>query len=131
GGAALHTVAVRLDAAAVHLDQVAGDGQPEAQSAVLLRDRRVALVKALEDVGQDVGGDADPGVPHDDLGVVSRAPGDHRHTAAVGGELDRVGEQVLEDLLEPGGVAPDREGAGLPLNLDADPLAVGRSPHQV
>src|SRR5204863_3202776 len=29
--------------------------------------------------------------------------------SAVGGELDRVGEQVLEDLLEPGGVAPRSE----------------------
>jgi hypothetical protein len=56
--------ALHVHRPAVRLDEVADDGEPEPEPAVLARVGRVGLVEALEDVGQRVGADADAGVPH-------------------------------------------------------------------
>ena len=42
-----------VDRAAVQLDQVAHDREPEPQALVLARARRAGLAEALEDVGQE------------------------------------------------------------------------------
>ena len=49
--------ALGLDGAAVQLDQVAGDGQAQAEAPVLARARGVGLAEVLEDVRQEVGTD--------------------------------------------------------------------------
>ena len=97
------------DPAAVLLDDVAGDGQAQAGPAALAADARpVDLVEPLEDARLGRPRDADAVVRdrHDDVRR-HRSHG-HRDGAPVGAELDRVVEQVDEDLLEARLVAPDR-----------------------
>ena len=53
--------------AAVLLDQVAGDGQAKAEAAVIPGRAAVGLPEAIEDVGQEVGRDADAGIANLDL----------------------------------------------------------------
>src|SRR5436190_1320593 len=57
----------RGDGAAVRLDEMSGDRQPEAETALRPRARGVRLAEALEDVGQEVRGDAGPGIVDRDL----------------------------------------------------------------
>ena len=66
-GAQAQAVAVGGDGPAVLLDQVAGDGQAQAEAAVIPRRAAVGLAEAIEDVGQEVGRDADAGVANLDL----------------------------------------------------------------
>src|SRR5207237_7571148 len=80
----------------------------EAESALRAAARRVALLESLEDSGQDLGRDADAGIAHLDRDRVRlRAHGDV-DPAALRGELDGVGDQVRDDLLQAG------RGAGGP-----------------
>ena len=59
--------ALGADAAAVHLDELLDDGQPQAEPGVPPRGRSVGLAEAVEDVGQEFGLDADAGVDDADL----------------------------------------------------------------
>ena len=104
------SVGLDPDPAAVLLDDVAGDRQPETGPAGLAADPRpVDLVEALEDPGLGGPRDADPVVGDGDDDLVGRP---HRtltaDVAAVGAELHRVVEEVDEDLAEPVLVAADR-----------------------
>ena len=56
--------ALRVHGAAVQLDEVAHDGEAEAEAAVRARAGAVRLAEALEDVGQELGRDALAGVLH-------------------------------------------------------------------
>ena len=96
--------------AAVQLDEVLHDRQPEAQAADRARRRGVRLPEAVEHVRQEFGLDPDAGVGDGDLDVRrSRAPARPR-PGRPSGELDGVGEQVPDDLLQPVRVPGD--GAG-------------------
>ena len=55
-------VAVRLDRSVVQLDEMADDREPEPDTAVRACRRAVGLAKALEDVREEFGRDADAGV---------------------------------------------------------------------
>src|SRR5829696_4632049 len=103
-GGALAGGRVGPDAAAVGLDQAAGDEQPQPGAAG--RPRAGPPVELGEDQRQLVGRDADAVVTHGhlDLGA-GRLPGD-RDLAAVG-VLHRVLHQVGEDLLDLVGVSID------------------------
>ena len=82
-------------------DQPLGDRQAEPGALVLAREGGVGLVELGEEVGQVLGGHADPGVSHlDPHAVLVQEPGGEAHAALVG-ELDRVGEEVVQDLHEP------------------------------
>ena len=61
------------DAAAVHLDDLLGDGEPEAGAALGLGVGVVDLVELLEDAGQLICGDARAGVGDADGEVAVRA----------------------------------------------------------
>src|SRR5439155_16209639 len=65
--------AVRGDASAVHLDDVADDREPEAQAAVCARARRFRLTESLEDMRQKARIDSLPGVGDCDLRRVADA----------------------------------------------------------
>ncbi len=58
------TVALDLDRAAVALDEVAHDGQADAEPALRAIDRLSLLDEQIEDVRQHVGRDANAGVAH-------------------------------------------------------------------
>ena len=114
------------DAAAVHLDELLDDGEPQAQAAVPPRRAGVGLAEAVEDVREELGLDAHAGVDDADLDVRVDPLQEHLHLAALGRELHGVGEQVPDDLLEPGEVAGDGAGERIEHLVDADALGVGR-----
>ena len=99
-------LAGRLHRAVVHLDDVADDGEPEAEAALAPRAGAGALAEALEDVGQERGVDPGAGVPHGELEAIVPARAAPRSPVPPGGrELDGVGEQVPGHLLQAVGVA--------------------------
>src|SRR6266542_1055330 len=55
-----HSLAMRSDRAAVHLDEVANDGKAEPEPAFQASVRAVALEKQLENTGKEFGRDAHP-----------------------------------------------------------------------
>src|SRR5207302_4950392 len=59
--------ALRVHRPAVHLDEMADDGEAQPQTALGAARRAVRLPEAIEDVRQEVRRDADPGVADDDL----------------------------------------------------------------
>src|SRR5207253_7812811 len=89
--------AFRGDPAAVELDEVADEGQPEADAAVHTGHRAVRLPEPVEDVRQERGGDAHARVADYEPRLVADAIDTHAHTAARRRELDRVGQQIADD----------------------------------
>jgi len=89
----------------VQLDDLAGDGQAQPQSPFSTRGLAPGLSKLLEHVGQEGGRDAGSGVLHRYLHLPVHRLDAHAHRAAFGGELDGVGEEVPQHLLQPAGVS--------------------------
>src|SRR5690606_3071140 len=114
GGAAVD-LAGGPHGAAEHLGQALADRQPEPGAAEAAGGRAVELAEALEQPVHAVGADADPGVLDGELELVAQAAAlagglldaDGEADVAVGGELDRVAEEVEEDLPQAGGVGDD------------------------
>ena len=113
--------ALKPDLASEQPRELAADRQAEAGAAVLAARGAICLRKRLEDRLLLVERDADSGVDDaesDDLrravqGVVGRAPPGGRHLGdevdlAFLRELERVAEQVVEDLLQTLGIGRDR-----------------------
>src|ERR1044072_1226502 len=94
-------------APAVQLDEVADDGEPEAEAAVDARRGLVALPKAVEDIRQERGADARACVFDGDLRMRPLARPADAYPAADGRELDRVQEDVPDHLLQASRVAHD------------------------
>ena len=91
----------------VELDEVADDGQPEPEAAVGPRPASADLRKVIEDVSKRVRLDADPGVTHDELGVIAVTVQRDIDAATGRGEFHGIREQVDDDLLEARGIAKD------------------------
>src|SRR5690606_23682615 len=110
----------------------AGPGESEPGPAVEPGRRAVDLAELVEDRSELLGGDADPRIlddPLDPAGVPARrraarlAP--HRDgDPPLAGELEGVGDQVLEDLDDLGAVGPDRDLLLRRVDLERD--AFGR-----
>ena len=105
--------ALDADVSAHQAQQAAADRQPEAGAAVLARGRAVGLRKVFEDPGLRFRCDADAAVYDADfdrtLGwglFAQRDPHDH---FAVFGELERIADQVGDDLAQPERVAVQRQ----------------------
>ena len=114
-------VADQPDLAAEQARDLAADRQAEAGAAVLAAGGAVGLLERLEDDLLLVRRDADAGVADREgdhrLGAVERLRGrapaargrrDLQRDAALLGELERVGEQVLEHLLQALAIGDDR-----------------------
>ena len=109
------------DFAVHHFDELAADAQAEAGPAVAARRGGVHLPERLEQLAQEFGGDAHAGVAYeaDDLyALLVRGVGErygvglfegHADLPAGAGEFYRVGHEVHDDLLQPPGVADQRE----------------------
>ena len=130
--AALARRAVQLDLAAEQIGKLAADRQAEAGAAILAAGAGVGLLERLEDDLLLLGGNADAGIGDlegDDGGGLAQdrmiggpaacGPGDAQPHAAVLGELEGVGEQVLEHLLQALGVGDDA-AAELRIELDVE-----------
>ena len=114
------------DLASVQLDDVAHDREAQAETAVAPPRAVPRLLEGLEDVGQERGFHPDPGVGDAHLHVGLRAPQGDLDAAALGGELDRVGEQVPHHLLEPFRIARDQARPLVQDELQPDLLGVAR-----
>src|SRR4051812_15333426 len=100
-GGAFVRGAADADGAAEEVRQLAGDRESEARAAVGAGDGTVELAELLEDDRLLVGGDAGAVIGHGDahvLGSVARRG--QLDPAAGGGELDRVGQEVVQHLLQ-------------------------------
>ena len=97
-------LALQPDAPAHQLDEPPRDREPEPGAAVLARGGHVGLGEGLEEAGRLLSGHADPGVAHGELqldlvaGTLEQT--DREPDLATLGELDRVVDEVGEDLSE-------------------------------
>src|SRR6185312_16274449 len=117
---------LQREGAAMHVDQAFGDRQPQARALF----RRFDRVGALAERGQHdrdlVLGDAGAGVFHAQILAARGGPADlEPDLAALGGELDRIGQQVEHDLAYRALVAPDSRHALLEHLVDGDAAARG------
>ena len=118
--------AVGLDRPAVLLDEMAHDRQAEAEAAVHAGVGGVGLGEAIEDVRQEPGLDAGPGVAHLDAGAPVHLLEGDGDVPALGAELDRVGEQVRDHLLQARGIARDRADGLVEDDVEVERLALDR-----
>jgi hypothetical protein len=93
---------VRLIAPTHHLAQLLGDAEAEPGAAIAPRRRAVGLGEGVKNVPLLVGRDADPGIAHlkrqQNRSGVSIDGIDADTNLALFGELDRIAEQVGQDL---------------------------------
>src|SRR5260370_16954156 len=92
-------LALQADPAHVELDEFPGERQPESRALDLLV-CRPHLPELLEDRLLILGRDADSGIRHGNLGDPLMHPGADINPAPLGGELQGVGEEVEEHLLD-------------------------------
>jgi trehalose 6-phosphate synthase len=115
--------------AAVGLGHLGGDRQADAAAGDL--GRLPAPPEPVEDAGQVLGGDALAGVGDLQHRLAARRTGADGDVAARRGELQRVGEQVRDQLVQPVRVGEHRAGGQPAVQRDARRLeaagqAVGR-----
>ena len=131
--------ALRDDGAAVQIDERLGNREAEPEPAEGLRDGAAALLERIENPRQRLGRDADAGIGHADLkrrrAVVRHHPRGDGDAAAFRGELERVLQQVPEDLRQPRGIGADDHRAArevaLPRQLFAAEVAFARGLQRV
>jgi len=96
---------VRLNGSAVHFDQMFDDGKPKSKPAELSPRAAVGLAEAVKDVGQKIRADALPVITHRKQQVGPVASGRYADGSTLGRELDRIGNQVPNDLLHASEIA--------------------------
>ena len=84
----------------MHLDQVAHDGESEAQASLHARAGAVRLAEAIEHVGQEIECDSHAGIGDHDLDMAVPPLQADGHLSLARRELDGVGEQVPHHLLQ-------------------------------
>lgn len=110
---------------------MAHDRQAQSQAPVGSRHRVIRLDEAVEELRQHLRTDAHAAVRNGDLNMLATPLEAHRDPAALRGELDGVGEQVGDDLLQPGRVPVDETHRVIDAILDPDGLGLRGSPHQI
>src|SRR5499426_1674491 len=118
--------ALGLDRSAMQLDQVFDERQSKAESAVPSGARRVGLSEAVKDIGQEIRADAFARVAHGDADVRVHALQARFDSTSLRSELDRVGEQVPNHLLQSRGVTCNLTDFGGEISLERDPFGVRR-----
>src|ERR1700722_10374925 len=101
----------------MQLDQTAYDRQTQAQSGALTIGARVALTKSIEYEGQEFGLDPKTGVANGDFDVRGDPLRVNLDAPILGRELDRIGEQIPEDLPQPIRVTGHWARCGVEQNL--------------
>jgi hypothetical protein len=99
--AAAPGLALDRDVAAHPPCQVARDGEAQAGAAELAAGAAVGLPERFEDDGQLVRRNADAGIAHGEADAAGRVRFHAKRDPAGLGELERVGDQVLQDLQQP------------------------------
>src|SRR5262249_28783943 len=119
-------LALEDQASPMHLNPPPGQSQTEAGALVLARMRRIQLNEGLEhpfDVGR---GYANAGVRHRDHQIaIIVLRGGNRDRTALGCELDRVGEQIQQDLVQLAFVRIERGQIGGDVGHQLDACRLG------
>src|SRR5262245_46377334 len=110
----------------MQLHQVFDKRQTEAEAAVPSGARCVGLPEAVKDKRQEIRADAFARVAHGDAYVRVYSFQARFDAAYLRGELDGVGEQVPDHLLQASGVAGDLADFGGEISLERDPFGVRR-----
>ena len=113
---------------AVQLHQVANEGQPDAQAALGSVDRVVGLRERLEDAGQDARVDPDPVVSDPNLSHPALRRHSDLDAPAARRVLERVGQKIVQDLLQAHGVALRGEARAGGPKRELDPVAHREGP---
>src|SRR6266542_6408183 len=96
------------DCSAVQLHQMAHDRQPQTETAVRPRRASLELAETVEDKGEKLRLDPLAGVAHSDRNMRSLAFEADRDLPSCGRELDGIGHEVPDDLLQTVGVSCHR-----------------------
>src|SRR5215813_834331 len=115
-----------LGHSAMQFDHVLDKSQVEAKATVPFRARHVGLSEAVKDKGQEIRANAFAGIAHGDADVRIYALQARFDTTSLWGELDGVGEQVPDHLLQAGGVAGDLTNFVGEIGLYRYPFSVRR-----
>ena len=94
-------LALRRDLAAMQLRQLLGQGQPYPQAALGTVEPALALPEEIEDMGEQIRGNADAVVTNTDDGPVVFGLRLELDPATLGRVLGGIVEEVGEDLSEP------------------------------
>src|SRR5438445_782627 len=124
-GSAALARALGIDVPAVQLDDVTHNGEAEPEAAVSAADRCLALTEAIEDERKELAANA----------LARVADGDPRHrgatfepdidAAARRRELDRVGEEVPDHLLQTAGIGRHRAEGRIQTRLQPNAFGIG------
>ncbi len=101
--------ALRLDAAALRLDQLLHERESDSEAAADLRVRTIDLLEHLEHAFQHVCPQADAGVSHSNQREVALAFQRDADLSRAGGELGSVVQEIRDDLYNPHGICGDDE----------------------
>src|SRR5262245_33838962 len=110
----------------MQLDQVFDERQAKTEAAVPSGARRVGLAEAVKYIGQEIRADAFARVAHGDANVRVNALQPRFDAASLRGELDGVGEEVPDHLLQANGVAGDLADFVREISLERDTFGVRR-----
>src|SRR5439155_25647875 len=97
----------RLDRPAMQVNQLTDECEPEAEAAMAARAGAVPLAERFEDVRQQLWRDSLARIAHDEPHGVVAAFESHLYSPARWRELDRILDQVPDDLLQPCHVTQD------------------------
>src|SRR5713226_6038358 len=107
--ALIRTATFRMHLAPVQFDQASRDGEPQAQTAVLAGSSALRLPECVEDVGKEFRADTDPSITHGKPRLTLVMSEGYRDAAIPGRKLDRIRNQVADDLLQPFGITADED----------------------
>ena len=110
----------------MQLDQVFDERQTKAEATVPSGARCVGLSEAVKDIGQEIRADSFACIAYSDANVWIHTLQARFDLASLRRELDRVGKQVPDHLLQAGGVASDLAYFGGEISLERDPFGVRR-----
>ena len=113
------------EAATVGFYDVLGDGEAEAGAADFARAGGVHTIEALEDAFLIGERNADAGVGDGDDDFVIASDGAEVHTAAGGGVLHGVVEEILENFAEEAGIAAHSRKLGRIGKIERDIALAG------
>ncbi len=106
-------------------------GQADAESPLGPVDRPVGLDEQVEDVREQLGGDAVAGVGHPDDDLARLDPRADAERAAPAGVLGGVDQQVRHHLLETDGVGVDPDRLGSDVDLEDVPALLDHRPRRL
>ncbi len=101
----------QLHRPAVQIGQRPRDRQPQPRAVIGLGQLALDLLERPAQPQQRMRRDADAGVGDHQHDGIAEHPAAHHHLAAIGRELDRIGQQVDDDLLDRAAIGHHRNGA--------------------